>query len=53
MVEGWRQEYGYLDDRHTREVVPSAKTGLAMGLPTYGMPLDQAGGMAGCMPIRV
>jgi L-serine/L-threonine ammonia-lyase len=53
MVEGWRQEYGYLDDRITHEVVPSAKTGIAFDLPSYGAPLDQAGGMAGCMPIRV
>ena len=53
MVEGWRQEYGYLDDRYTHEVVPSAKTGLAMDLPTYGVPIDQAAGMAGGMPIRV
>lgn len=53
MVEGWRQEYGYLDERYTHEVVPSAKTGLAMDLPTYGMPLDQTGGMANLMPIRV
>lgn len=53
MVEGWRQEYEYLDDRHTREVVPNAKTGLTMDFPTYGMPLDHAGSMANCMPIRV
>lgn len=52
MVEGWRQEYGYLDDRIAQEV-PSAKTGLGVDLPSYGMPLDQAGGMAGFMPIRV
>jgi L-serine/L-threonine ammonia-lyase len=52
MVEGWRQEYGYLDDRITHEV-PSAKTGLVVDLPTCGVPLDHAGGMAGFMPIRV
>jgi L-serine/L-threonine ammonia-lyase len=53
MVEGWRKEYGYLDDRYTHEVVASAKTGLAVDLPTYGVPLDQAGRMASGMPIRV
>jgi L-serine/L-threonine ammonia-lyase len=52
MVEGWRQEYRYLDDRITHEV-PSAKTGMVMDLPTCGVPLDHAGGMPGFMPIRV
>ena len=51
MVEGWRQEYGYLDGRYTHEVVPSAKTGMALDLATYSTPLDQAGGMAAGMPI--
>jgi L-serine/L-threonine ammonia-lyase len=53
MVEGWRQEYGYLDDRITNEV-PSAKTGLAldMDMATCGAAMDFAGGMAGFMSIR-
>jgi L-serine/L-threonine ammonia-lyase len=52
MVEGWRQEYGYLDDRVTNEV-PSAKTGLALDMPTCGAAMDfAAGGMAGFMSIR-
>jgi L-serine/L-threonine ammonia-lyase len=54
MVEGWRQEYGYLDDRIINEV-PSAKTGLALDLdmPTCGVAMDfAAGGMAGFMSIR-
>ena len=53
MVEGWRQEYGYLDDRIAHEVVPRAKTGMAFDLPTCGVPLGQAGGMAGLMPVQV
>jgi L-serine/L-threonine ammonia-lyase len=53
MVEGWRQEYEYLDDRVTHEV-PSAKTGLAldMDMPTCGAAMDFAGGMSGFMSIR-
>jgi hypothetical protein len=34
-------------------VVPSAKTDMAFDLPTGGVPLDQAGGMPGFMPIRL
>lgn len=55
MVEGWRQEYGYLDDRVTNEV-PIAKSGLAlnmdMDMPTCGAAMDFAGCMAGFMSIR-
>ena len=55
MVEGWRQEYGYLDDRIHSTEVPSAKTGLGLEMPTCGVPMDAAcaGGMSGFMPIRV
>ena len=54
MVESWRQEYGYLDDRITNEVVPSAKRGLFLDLdmPTCGAAMDFAGGVAGFMSIR-
>lgn len=52
MVEGWRQEYGYLDERivAANNEVPSAKTGLDM--PTCGVPMD-VGCMGSFMPIRV
>jgi len=51
MVEGWRQEYGYFNDRVINEV-PSAKTGLGLNTPTCGAAMDSTGDMAGFMPIR-
>ncbi|KAM0721656.1 hypothetical protein Q7P37_002581 [Cladosporium fusiforme] len=58
MVEGWRQEYGYLDERivAANNDVPSAKTGHNVPSTSYGggVSLDTMyGGMPGFMPIRV
>lgn len=52
MVEGWRMEYGYLDERivAANNDVPSAKTGF--DVPTNSVSFDMNGPMGNFVPIR-